>query len=87
MPAVAKSATGTMTVSVLPSAEAVPVNTVDPKPFTCVDPLNPVPVNVTCWGEVAPAIKPNAGENDDRVGTSLSIFTAVSVADLSVVTE
>jgi len=84
LPAVAKSAIGTVIVKEVPAAFAVPpVSTALPK-LTCVELLKPVPVNVSCWGEVAPAITPRAGVNDDKVGVALSMLVG-SVADLSVV--
>ena len=48
LPGVANAAAGTEMVSDVPSAEAVPVNADDPKPFTCVVLLNPLPVKVIC---------------------------------------
>jgi hypothetical protein len=86
--ATASSAAGTLTVNDVPAALAVPVNGVFnggvlPR-VTCVELLNPVPVKMICCAEVAPAIKPRFGENDDCVGTALSILVGASVADLSV---
>lgn len=87
--AAARYEVGTVMVSEVPAALAVPVSgvfsgVVLPK-VTCVEPLNPVPVIVICCAVVAPAISPRFGVNEDCVGTMLSMFVASGAADLSVV--
>lgn len=87
LPAVVRSLAGRVIVNEVPAALAVPVNGPLLPMVTCVELLNPVPVSVICW-EVTPVptIRPVLGENEDCVGTALSMLVGASVADLSVVT-
>src|SRR5580692_10550263 len=84
LPAVARSATGTVIVRDVPAAFAVPVSAGFDPIVTSVELLNPVPVSVIVCDEVAPALSPAVGENTVCVGMALSICVGASVLDLSV---
>jgi len=84
LPALAKSLAGTVIVNDVPAALAVPVSAGLLPRVTWVELLNPVPVNVICCGVTpVPTIRPALGENEDCVGTALSMLVE-SLADLSV---
>lgn len=85
--AVASAAGGTLIVSEVPAVLAVPVSGGLLPRVTWVELLKPDPVMVICCAEVAPATKPRAGENEDCVGTMLSMLVTSAGDDLSVLLE
>ena len=88
VPELAKSLGGTVIVNDVPAALAVPVSAGLLPRDTWVELLNPVPVNVICWGVTpVPTIRPALGENEDCVGAALSMFVTSAGDDLSVLLE